>query len=355
MKSIFRSKVWLVVLAGVLALGVTAACNKAAAPTDAQITQDSQSKLAAESALQGKALTASANQGAVTLSGSVGTEAERDLAGSLVGGVAGVKTVINNIAVQPMQAQTVPAPMPTSAPAPVSRPAPMAKPSAAKGHKAPMADSTAMNHGDSHSDSMPTPAPVAATPAVPPPPPPPQPVTIPAGTHLAIRLVDPIDSETSQSGQVIRATLDTPLTLNGDVVIPAGYDIQGHLGTIQSAGKFSGASLVTLDLDRLVVNGKTYALQTNEYRKEGTGNGKRTAAKVGGGAILGAIIGGLAGGGKGAAIGTIAGAGAGTGVSAIGKGQQIKLGAETQLSFQLVAPLTVLPAPDKNADRPKVQ
>ena len=69
---------------------------------------------------------------------------------------------------------------------------------------------------------------------------------------------------------------------------------------------------------------------------------------------IGAILGGLAGGGKGAAIGATVGAGAGTGVSAATKGAQIKLGRETQLSFQLVAPLTVTPAPDKNANRPKV-
>ncbi len=371
-----RSKVWMFVLASALALGATTACNKTATPSDAQITQDAQNKLTAEAALQGKALSVAANQGAIILYGTVQNEAERDLAGTLVGSVPGVKTVINNISVQPVQAQVVPAPpMPEPAvPAKMAVP----KPSAGGGHKD--HDHDAMRHdGDNvqhdadnmHHDSNgmgnatnnPTnngtndgmnraPAPIAQ--AVPPPPAP-KPVTIPAGTHLAIRLVDPIDSETSQTGQVIRATLDTPLTVDGDVVIPAGYDVQGHLGTVQSAGKFAGASLVTLQLDRLTVNGKTYALQTNEFRREGTGNGKKTAAKVGGGAVLGAIIGGLAGGGKGAAIGTLAGAGVGTGVSAVGKGQQIKLGSETQLSFQLVAPLTVFAAPDKNADRPKQQ
>ena len=67
------------------------------------------------------------------------------------------------------------------------------------------------------------PAPVAAVPSTPPPPPPPKKVTIPSGTTLAVRLVDTIDSETSQQGQTFHATLDSPLAVDGDVVIPSGY------------------------------------------------------------------------------------------------------------------------------------
>ena len=91
------------------------------------------------------------------------------------------------------------------------------------------------------------------------------------------------------------------------------------------------------------MGGKTYELHTSEFRKEGAGRGKNTAAKVGGGAALGAIIGAIAGGGKGAAIGATVGAGAGTGVQAVTKGQQIKLPTESVLNFQLLSPLTVTP------------
>ena len=70
--------------------------------------------------------------------------------------------------------------------------------------------------------AMAPPAPVAVVPSTPPPPPPPKKVTIPSGTTLAVRLVDTIDSETSQQGQTFHATLDSPLAVDGEVVDSLG-------------------------------------------------------------------------------------------------------------------------------------
>ena len=186
------------------------------------------------------------------------------------------------------------------------------------------------------------PAPAAA-PAPPPHPVPPAPkkVTIPSGTTMTIRLADAIDSETAQPGQTFRATLDSPLASEGDTAIPSGYDVQGHVVDVKSAGKFAGKSELVLQLDRIMVGGKSYSIQTDQYRREGGSRSKNTAEKVGAGAAIGAIIGGLAGGGKGAGIGAAAGGGLGGGVQAATKGQQIKLPTETVLNFTLQSPLTV--------------
>jgi uncharacterized protein YbjQ (UPF0145 family) len=176
-----------------------------------------------------------------------------------------------------------------------------------------------------------------------------------SGTSLAIRLVDSIDSETAQQGQTFRATLDSPLAVEGEVVVPAGYDVEGHVVQVQSAGKFQGRSLLALQLDRIQVGNKHYTISTSEYRREGSSRTKNTAEKVGAGAVIGAIIGGIAGGGKGAGIGAAAGGGLGGGVQAATKGQQIKLPSETVLTFSLQAPLTVTPTthgPDSS--RPKL-
>ena len=136
--------------------------------------------------------------------------------------------------------------------------------------------------------------------------------------------------------------------------MPAGTEVTGHLVDVKSAGKFKGQSVVVLQLDSLSSGGKTYSLQTDQYRKEGKGRGKNTAEKVGGGAILGGIIGAIAGGGKGAAIGTAAGAGVGAGAQEVSKSQQIKLPSETLLNFTLQAPITVVQAPSPDANRPKL-
>ena len=185
-------------------------------------------------------------------------------------------------------------------------------------------------------------APINLTPPPPTGPPPPQKVTIPSGTTMAVRLVDTIDSERSQPGQTFHATLDSPLAVEGDIAVPAGYDVEGHIVDVKSAGKFAGQSLLALQLDRVKVGDKYYAIQTDQYRRQGTSRGKNTAEKVGAGAGIGAIIGAIAGGGKGAAIGAAAGGGLGGGVQAATKGQQIKLPSETVLNFTLQAPVTVV-------------
>ena len=171
---------------------------------------------------------------------------------------------------------------------------------------------------------------------------------------MAVRLVDTIDSETAVQGQTFHATLDSPLSVEGDVAIPAGYDVEGHVVQVQSAGKFAGQSLLVLQLDRLSAGGKYYSIQTDQYKRQGASRGKNTAEKVGAGAGIGAIIGAIAGGGKGAAIGAAAGGGLGGGVQAATKGQQIKLPSETVLNFTLQTPLTVLPAKGPNEGRPKL-
>jgi len=58
-------------------------------------------------------------------------------------------------------------------------------------------------------------------------------------------------------------------------------------------------------------------------------------------AALGAIIGGLAGGGKGAAIGAASGGGLGAGVNAVTRGEQVKIPAETLITFKLQSPINV--------------
>jgi hypothetical protein len=169
-----------------------------------------------------------------------------------------------------------------------------------------------------------------------------------------VRLVDTIDSEKSQPGETFRATLNSPLSVEGEIAIPSGYDVEGHIVDVKSAGKFAGQSVVVLQLDRISVGGKSYSIQTDEYKRQGSSRGKNTAEKVGAGAAIGAIIGGIAGGGKGAGIGAAAGGGLGGGVQAATKGQQIKLPTETVLNFTLQNPLTVIPAQGPDSHRHKM-
>jgi BON domain-containing protein len=342
-----RASLYVVVLLTAIALAI--GCNKA--PNDAQVSSDIQNKLNRDSGLQGKSIGVESSNGTVTLSGTVDNDTQRDAAARYASSEPGVHQIINNLKV----AET-PAPAETAqeVPAPAPKPPPRAKHLARPRRTPPPSDS--MN--DVTSTTMASSAPAAPINLTPPPPSgPPAPVklTIPSGTTMAVRLVDTIDSETSQLGQTFHATLDSPLAVEGDTAVPAGYDVEGHIVDVKSAGKFQGQSLVALQLDRLKVGEKYYSIQTDQYRRQGSSRGKNTAEKVGAGAGIGAIIGAIAGGGKGAAIGAAAGGGLGGGVQAATKGQQIKLPSETVLNFTLQAPVTVV-ATNKgpNEGRPRL-
>lgn len=340
MKTTFSLYIAATVLLAILTAGV--GCTKA--PNDAQLASDIQTKLATDSGLAGKQLGVKAESGTVTLTGTVDNDGQREAAARYASVEPGVKQVINNLQVAtPPPVDTAQSALPPAEevkPSPSQAPAPKPRRHEPRVRNTPSASSD--NSSSAPVAAMAPPAPVAAVPSAPPPPPPPKKVTIPSGTTLAVRLVDTIDSETSQQGQTFHATLDSPLAVDGEVVIPSGYDVEGHLVEVKSAGKFAGQSVVALQLDRISAGGKYYGLQTDQYRRQGSSRGKNTAAKVGAGAGIGAIIGAIAGGGKGAAIGAAAGGGLGGGVQAATKGQQIHLPSETVLNFTLQAPVTVI-------------
>ena len=133
---------------------------------------------------------------------------------------------------------------------------------------------------------------------------------IDAGTTVTIRMIDGIDSSVNQPGEIFHASLDAPLVVGNEVVAPRGTDVYVRLVSASQSGKFSGKSELHLELVKLELHGESYPLISSTYSLAGSSQGKSTAEKVGGGAVLGAIIGAIAGGGKGAAIGAgVGGAG----------------------------------------------
>ena len=358
-------------------LGLGVGCAKK--PDDAKISSEIQDKFSQDSGLSSKQLSVKAEAGVVTLSGAVDNDAQREAAGKQAAAIAGVKTVINNLEVSNVGKPSVvaetapPADAASAAAAPADNTPP---PSITKLAKTPKSSKSRHDSGTSHKTSddsagqadtgdntsqqsannnMTPPPAITMAQQAPPPPPPPKKFIIDQGTQLTVRLVDPIDSEKNQTGDTFHATLNTPLTSDGEQAVPAGVEVVGHLVEVKSAGKFAGQSDVVMQLDSLSFGGRTYNLQTDQYSKKGSSRGKNTATKVGAGAAIGGIIGALAGGGKGAAIGAAAGAGVGGGVQAATKGQQIKLPSETVLNFTLQQPVTVVQAQPANANRPKLQ
>ena len=171
---------------------------------------------------------------------------------------------------------------------------------------------------------------------------------VPAGTKVAVRTEDTIDSAKAAEGQTYAAEVaDDVLDANGDVVIPRGSNAQIVIRSASKGGHIRGASDLVLDLQSIAVEGQEYLVSTadlQEQGRHGVGANKRTAEMTGGGAALGAIIGAIAGGGKGAAIGAGAGAGGGALTQILTKGGSIKVPSETVLTFQLDKPVRIVEA-----------
>jgi hypothetical protein len=169
-------------------------------------------------------------------------------------------------------------------------------------------------------------------------------VTIPAGQSLLVRMIDGVDSSRNHVGDVFHASLETDLYVNNIFVARKGTDVYGRLANAQEAGPLSGSAELQLELMRIVIDGRDYALVSSDYSVKGQSRGADTAKKVGGGAIFGAIIGAIAGGGRGAAIGAGAGSATGAGVQVLTRGQQVRVPSETLLEFRLQQPAMVTPA-----------
>jgi len=166
-------------------------------------------------------------------------------------------------------------------------------------------------------------------------------VTIPAGTRIAVRTIDRIDSTENHVGDRFKASLHEPLMVGGNVVIAKGADVYGRLAESKQSGTFTGRSQLQLELTEIVVNGQTVPVATGEYELSGKSRGASTAKRTVGGAVVGTLIGAAAGGGKGAAIGAGVGGAAGAGSETITKGDQVKIPSETLLDFTLQKDLSV--------------
>ena len=155
--------------------------------------------------------------------------------------------------------------------------------------------------------------------------------TIPAGSHATVRLNTSLSSATAHKDQAWSGTLTSDILAHGKVVAKAGAPVHGKVTYVSRSGRLHKPGALSLRLTS--INGET--VYSSRVSRQGKSHTKSNATKIGGGAGAGALIGAVAGGGKGAAIGAGAGAAAGTGVAAATGKQEVRIPAESVLSFTI--------------------
>ena len=370
--------------AALLAQDSTAAGN--GPRTDGQIEMDVVQALDASQALKNDLITAATIQSAVTLSGTVASNADKQLAESIVKKVPGVSGVKNNLKVG-NPADDASAQLPEDNTAPPSgddqaanQPGYGQQPSQGYPQNQQNQDYP-QDQGSQQSQPYPQqgqqpqygqqPGNGQQAPPPPPgygyPPPPPGygrqpypqqpsynvasgPITIAPGTVLQLRTNDTVESKHAKEGTPLDFTVIRDVWVNGYLAIPRGATVHGVVSGVKHAGEFTGTPELALQLTSLDMNGRTYPIESDQFRVKGPSKTGHTVGNVIGGALLGTLIGGAAGGGEGAAIGAVAGGTVGTAASAAGN-PRAWIPAEALVTFHLNAPLTVDPVSHDEAMR----
>lgn len=168
------------------------------------------------------------------------------------------------------------------------------------------------------------------------------PNVIPAGTNFSVRTNEEIN--TQQAGTTFTAEVAQEIQdMNGNVLVPRGAPAE-LVVVDTSTGGAVGTPTLELAIRSITLNGQKQQIQTAAQQEEGAaglGANRRTAEMVGGGAALGTLIGAVAGGGSGAAIGAAVGAAGGAATQVLTRGEEVRIPAETILTFRLDQPWAI--------------
>ncbi len=180
---------------------------------------------------------------------------------------------------------------------------------------------------------------------------------VPAGASIPAVTTSQLSSATMSLGQGVSVALSNDYYYNGQLVAPAGSQVNGNVILLRKGGiagkngqlKIRFTSILTPYGQMIPISGmiKTedgtgtlYAATAKDTTKA---YAKDLAIGAAGGALMGTIMGPLSGGkvGKGAALGTAVGAGLGLGKSVIDKGIDVEIPPNSTIDITIDQPITV--------------
>ncbi len=122
-------------------------------------------------------------------------------------------------------------------------------------------------------------------------------VSVPAGTQLRIRMIDSVDSRTAQAGDTLRAILDKPLVVRGQMLFPKGANVTLQVIEARPSAGLSGPGALRLRVAAIDIGDASYNVKARPFTVKGESHVRNNQA-TGDGPAPGALMGvslGLAG------------------------------------------------------------
>jgi hypothetical protein len=182
------------------------------------------------------------------------------------------------------------------------------------------------------------------------------------GTMIRVRLIDRLSTATTEKGQPFRTRVATDVVRDGEVLIPAGSEIDGRVVEV-SKGHVAGYGTMRLQPEVVILpDGTRMRMSADVTSTPGShtrviGEGtirpgsqlKRDGVEYGGAVGAGVVTGAIVGGPVGAGVGGIVGAGVIT-VHLLVNHPQATLDEGTALMFMLTQPLDLVRDGGKRRD-----
>jgi len=187
----------------------------------------------------------------------------------------------------------------------------------------------------------PTPAPLTAAPVEPAPAPTPEPTPTPrprvvaAGTSLPIVLKEGLTTKTAKAEDPVVAELAEDVVVDGDILLPEGSEVLGHVVTALRSGRVKGKARLVVSFSEIRVGGRTHRIDATGFDVT-AGSSKGKDAKIAGGAAAaGLIVGAIADGGEGAVKGGLIGGAAGGAAVLATRGREVELAPGSRYKIEL--------------------
>ena len=105
-------------------------------------------------------------------------------------------------------------------------------------------------------------------------------VEIPQGAHLLLRMENTLSTRTAQEGDYVYLKTASPITADGQIIVPVGSYVQGVVAQSKRSGRVSGRAQLAIRLETLTLTqGKVVKFAPHLSSVDSAGSGQKVVGK----------------------------------------------------------------------------